>query len=111
MHPRGFLAGGYAITSAQKSEAKPFYPLTKKKAGLKDLLIPASVLARALNPQVGVPIVLWIAILMVYILTPEVIPSLFELPTGFITATTVLPLFCFGVVVVVFLAVVTLSHG
>ena len=102
---------GQALTSAQKSETKPFYPLTKKKAGFKDLLIPASVLARALNPQVGVPIVLWIAILMVYILTPEVIPSLLELSTGLITATTVLPLLCFGVVVVVFLAVVTLSHG
>jgi hypothetical protein len=85
--------------------------LTKKKAGLKDLLIPASVLARTLNPQIGVPIVLRVSILMVYVLTPEVIPSFFELPTGLITATTVLPLLCFGVVVVVFLAVVTLSHS
>jgi hypothetical protein len=85
--------------------------LTKKKAGLKDLLIPASVLTRALNPQIGVPIVLRVPILMVYVLTPEVIPSLFELSTGLITATTVLPLLCFGVVVVVFLAVVTLSHS
>jgi hypothetical protein len=85
--------------------------LTKKKAGLKDLLIPASVLARTLNPQIGVPIVFRVPILMVYVLTPEVIPSLFELPTGLITATTVLPLLCFGVVVVVFLAVVTLSHS
>ncbi len=83
----------------------------KKKAGLKDLLIPASVLARTLNPQIGVPIVLRVPILMVYVLTPEVIPSLLELPTGLITATTVLPLLCFGVVVVVFLAVVTLSHS
>ena len=85
--------------------------MTKKKAGLKDLLIPASVLARTLNPQIGVPIVLRVPILMVYVLTPKVIPSLFELSTGFITATTVLPLLCFGVVVVVFLAVVTLSHS
>ena len=85
--------------------------MTKKKAGLKDLLIPASVLVRALNPQIGVPIVFRVPILMVYVFTPEVIPSLFELPTGLITATTVLPLLCFGVVVVVFLAVVTLSHS
>ena len=57
------------------------------------------------------PIVLRVPILMVYVLTPEVIPSLLKLPTGLITATTVLPLLCFGVVVVVFLAVVTLSHS
>ena len=52
MPPRGLLAGGYALTRAQKSEVKPFYPLTKKKAGLKDLLIPASIHARTLNPEV-----------------------------------------------------------
>jgi len=46
---------------------------------------------------------------MVYVLAFEVVTSLSELPTSFITATTVLPLLLFGVVVVVFLTVVA-SH-
>jgi len=46
---------------------------------------------------------------MIYILAFEVVTSLSELSTSLITATTVLPLLRFGVVVVVFLTVVA-SH-
>ena len=46
---------------------------------------------------------------MIYILAFEVVARLFELSAGLITTATVLPLLLFGVVVIVFLAVVA-SH-
>jgi hypothetical protein len=46
---------------------------------------------------------------MVYILTSNAVARFFHLPAGLITATTVLPLLLFGVVIVVFLTVVA-SH-
>jgi len=61
------------------------------------------------HTEVLTTVIPWIPVLMIYVLAFEVVARLSELPAGFITATTVLPLLLFGVVVVVFLTVVA-SH-
>lgn len=61
------------------------------------------------HTEVLTPVVLGVPVLMIYVLAFEVVASFLELSTGLITATTVLSLLLFGVVVVVFLTVVA-SH-
>ena len=103
--PRGVNGPGHSVKRCSKIRSKTLLGQIKKNTAL----FFRAVRRFWLDWQVTKPVISWITVFMIYILTSNSITSLCSFTPGFVSTASISPLFWFGVVVIVFFTVIT-SH-